>query len=246
VSDLNEQVGGEAPSGISRRTVTKAMAWAVPVIAVAAPVPAYAASQIMFDLNGLGCKLPGNSNSIFKGYAFALTIDNDSTVTVVVEILSITLNGEDLGDTGLVDLTTTPATFDDNPFTLSPGESFPDAALLTQNAANSANGTLTITYTINGGTPIVVSATVNAAPPINGASCTAFTPAEKVKLSQVTGLPPFWAPNTAYLVGDTVRLSTGEVLVVEIAGTSGATQPTPPAPGATVVDGTVTWRRPGV
>jgi hypothetical protein len=245
VSEFDESIGSEVPGGISRRTVTKAMAWAVPAMAVSAAVPAYAASQIMFDLDGNGCKLPGNSNSIFKGYAFALTIQNSSTVTVVVEILTITLNGQDLGDTGLVDLTTTPANFDDNPFTLSPGEQFPDAALLTQNAANSANGTLTITYTINDGTPIVVSATVSAAPPINGASCTAFTPAEKVKLSLVTGLPPSWAPNTAYLLGDTVRLSTGEVLVVEIAGTSGATQPLPPSAGTTVVDGTVTWRRPG-
>jgi hypothetical protein len=244
VTEFNESDGSEAPSGVSRRTVTKAMAWAVPVIAVSAAVPAYAASQINFNLNGLGCKLPGNSNSIFKGYAFALTIQNSSTVTITVEILSITLNGDDLGDTGLVDLVATPATFDDNPFTLSPGESFPDAALVTENAANSANGTLTITYTINDGTPIVVSATVNAAPPINGASCTAFTPAEKVKLSLLSGLPPVWAPNTAYLEGDTVRLSTGEVLVAEIPGTSGALQPTAPAEGGTVVDGSVTWRRP--
>ena len=32
------------PKGISRRTVAKAMAWSVPVVAVAAAVPAYAAS----------------------------------------------------------------------------------------------------------------------------------------------------------------------------------------------------------
>lgn len=246
MSEFNEPIGSEAPDGISRRTVTKAMAWAVPVIAVSAAVPAYAASQINFNLTGQGCKLPGNSNSIFKGYAFALSIQNSSTVMVTIEILSITLNGEDLGDTGLVDLVPTPATFDDNPFTLSPGEQFPDAALVTENAANSANGTLTITYTINDGTPIVVSATVNAAPPINGASCQAFTPAEKVKLAALSGLPPVWAANTAYLEGDTIRLSTGEVLVAEIAGTSGATQPLAPAPGGTVVDGTVTWRRPAL
>ncbi len=90
------------------------MAWAVPVIAVSAAVPAYAASQINFDLTGLGCKLPGNSNSIFKGYAFALSITNTSTVPITIDIIDITLNGDDLGDTGLVDLSDS-GDFDDEP-----------------------------------------------------------------------------------------------------------------------------------
>jgi hypothetical protein len=246
VSELNERIGTEATNGISRRTVTKAIAWVAPVIAVSAAVPAYAASQINFNLNGLGCKLPGNSNGIFKGYAFALTVTNSSTVTIKVDIKEITLNGEDLGDVGLVDLTATPATFDDNPFTLSVGESFPDAALITQNAASSSNGTLVITYTINDGEEITVSALVNAAPPINGNSCQTFTPIEKGKLSVLDGLPRVWAQFTQYLEGDTIRLSTGEVLVAEIAGTSGELQPLAPLPGATVVDGSVTWRRPSL
>lgn len=42
MSDLEQP----QPSGVSRRTVTKAMAWAVPAIALAAPVPAFAASCI--------------------------------------------------------------------------------------------------------------------------------------------------------------------------------------------------------
>lgn len=242
MTEFNESFGGETPKGVSRRTVTKAMAWAVPVIAVSAAVPAYAASQINFDLNGAGCKLPGNSNSIFKGYAFALSIDNSSTIPITITIVDITLNGEDLGDTGLVNLQT--GEFDDNPFTLAPDEDLQFGALITENAANSSNGTLSITYTINNGSEITVTATVNAAPPINGASCSTFTPAQKVILAAVTGLPPVWAPNTAYQVGDTVRLSTGEVLVATVAGTSGATQPVAPAPGGTVVDGTVTWQRP--
>lgn len=52
---------------------------------------------------------------------------------------------------------------------------FPDAALLTQNT--------------NEGTPVVVSATVNAAPPINGESCAGHS-CRKVKLAVVTGPPP--------------------------------------------------------
>ena len=49
---------------------------------------------------------------------------------------------------------------------------------------------------------------------------------------------------TAYSVGAVTYLAGGEELVAEVAGTSHATvAPTAPAVGATVVDGTVTWRR---
>ena len=72
----------EKPGGVSRRTVTKAMAWAVPAIAIAAPVPAFAgASQGILRLEGTGCKLPGNSNDIYKGYAFNLTATNTTANT---------------------------------------------------------------------------------------------------------------------------------------------------------------------
>jgi hypothetical protein len=242
VSDLNEQVEGEAPSGISRRTVTKAMAWAVPVIAVAAPVPAYAASQIMFDFNGEGCKLPGNSNTIFKGYAFALSINNNSTVPITITITSITLNGVSLGATGLVDLDS--ASFDPNPFTLDPGEDVLNAALVTQNAGNSSNGTLSITYTINSGTPTTVTATVDAAPPINGNSCQAFTDDQKDVLADLGGIAPAWGAGTQYVVGDQVTLSGGAVLAATNAGTSGTTEPVAPATiGGTVNDNGIIWER---
>ena len=104
MSEFNEPIGSEAPNGVSRRTVTKAMAWAVPVIAVSAAVPAYAASQINIHLNGAGCKLPGNSNSTYKGYAFAVAINNASTVPITINITSITLNGVSLGHSALVNL----------------------------------------------------------------------------------------------------------------------------------------------
>ena len=165
----NEQPATDAPAGISRRTVTNAMAWAVPVIAVSAAVPAYAASQVNISLNGAGCKLPGNSNSTYKGYAFAVVINNSSTVPITINITSITLNGVSLGDSALVNLTGAVATIDSNPFSLNPGQSIGTAALLTEGAGNSSNGILTITYTVNNGTPIVATATLPSAPPINGA-----------------------------------------------------------------------------
>lgn len=57
-------------------------------------------------------------------------------------------------------------------------------------------------------------------------------------------LVPVWAISTAFVVGDYVELSTGEVLQATVAGTSdGVTEPTAPGYGETVVDGTVTWEQ---
>lgn len=52
-----------------------------------------------------------------------------------------------------------------------------------------------------------------------------------------------WKANTSYPLGSTVVLSTGAILEATDDGISGATEPVPPAVGATVVDGTVTWTR---
>ena len=62
---------------ISRRTVAKGMAWAVPAVAVSAAVPAYAVSPFRPPtwLLTAACKSPGNScNSFPKGYRFTWTL----------------------------------------------------------------------------------------------------------------------------------------------------------------------------
>ena len=54
---------------------------------------------------------------------------------------------------------------------------------------------------------------------------------------------PAWAATTAYTVGASVRVG-ATVLECTVAGTSGASAPTPPGSvGGTVVDGSVTWER---
>ena len=73
MSEFNEPIGSETPKGVSRRTVTKAMAWAVPVIAVSAAVPAYAASkggvaQLTKALANEWAKHRINVNAIAPGY----------------------------------------------------------------------------------------------------------------------------------------------------------------------------------
>ncbi|MDR2998291.1 MAG: hypothetical protein LBU78_09245 [Microbacterium sp.] len=83
-------------SGVSRRTVTKAMAWAVPAIAVAAPIPAFAASGPKPGLtHGPACKAPGGSvqgcESPFKfGYGVPVTITNPGNKDVWITSISIT------------------------------------------------------------------------------------------------------------------------------------------------------------
>ena len=79
MSELDQQPAG----GVSRRTVTKAMAWAVPAIAIAAPAPAFAVSGGVLQLTGTGCKLPGNATATFKGYAFGLTITNNTNLSLI-------------------------------------------------------------------------------------------------------------------------------------------------------------------
>lgn len=256
MSELNEQAGGEAPSGISRRTVTKAMAWAVPVIAVSAAVPAYAASQVNLTFLGGGCKLPGNSNPTYKGYAFLVSVQNTSSVPVTITITNFTLDSNSLGTTALVNLPPSgnSGLVRSNPFILPANTSVPAAALVTSNAPNSQNGVLSITYQVTGQAPITRTVTVGDAPPINGASCDTFSTAQKLVLASALGTtPPAWAPNTRYQLGDTVALAGGFVTAVSftgpdapLAGDSGpAPAPTLPDPGLTVVDNEVTWQRAG-
>lgn len=170
------------PTGVSRRTVTKAMAWAVPAIAIATPAPAFAASPGIINFTGGGCKLPGNSQSTFKGYAFRMSATNTTASPITVTITSITLNGEDLGGSTVINLAT--CTNLGNPFVIPANTSLSSLALLTANAGSSANGTLTVTFTVSGvAGSQSVSVFVSAVPPIQGASCDSFTAAEKTCIS---------------------------------------------------------------
>lgn len=54
---------------------------------------------------------------------------------------------------------------------------------------------------------------------------------------------PVRANTTAYVKGDIVEFSTGELFICQNAGTSAGSQPSIPNNGATVSDGGVLWRR---
>lgn len=74
---MSDQEKAGEPTGISRRTVTKAAVWAVPAIAVATAIPIASASQpVTATQTGSGCKTPGNSckDPYTKGYIATLQI----------------------------------------------------------------------------------------------------------------------------------------------------------------------------
>ena len=197
------EIEPQQPSGISRRRVTQGVAWAVPAIAIAAPVPAFAgASQGILTLEGTGCKLPGNSNATYKGYAFNLTATNPrSDVAYCIKINSVTLNGDNLGSATVVNLATGACAILGNPFCVPPGATLPDLAIVTANAGSSSNGQLIVTYSVRETADCSraiaraafvpappASTNVNDAPPINGASCRSgrgSPPAQKACLASL-------------------------------------------------------------
>jgi hypothetical protein len=134
-----------APKGISRRTVAKAMAWSVPVVAVAAAVPAYAASgSPPIIIAGTACKSPGQSCSAFPfGYRVPVTIQNpDPNQTIYITGITITNN---TGCNNLTGASTVPTL----PITVLPGQTI--NATFVANASNSANQSCTFSFSVDWG-----------------------------------------------------------------------------------------------
>jgi len=154
-------------SGISRRTVTKAMAWAVPAIAVAAPVPAFAAaSQGIVRFTGRGCKDPGNSIPGVPGskaYFVELTITNTTNAPVTVTFTGATVNG--VAPINPPGFSATPGS------TNVPANTVQTIVVRIANWADSANATIVLTYQVGGGPSLTTEVTLVDTPPIQGASC---------------------------------------------------------------------------
>jgi len=180
--EVNEHLEGEPPRRISRRTIAKGVQWAVPVIAVAAPAPALAASgNEILTGNGAACKLPGNSAERFKGYALGFSAHNAFDVPLIVSILEMTLNGVPLGGLLVIDLDGPCEVLGNSTFTVPANTDYPNLVALTEGAGDSQAETLSVTYSITGGPggTVVASTEAGTAPPIQGGSCDGFTDAEK-------------------------------------------------------------------
>lgn len=163
MSDLEEP-----KTGVSRRTVAKAMAWSVPAIALAVPAPAYASSgREPIITPGLACKAPGNScNPIVKGYAVYVTVNNpDPTKTIYITAVAITTNTSGISF-GL-------ATIPTLPLTVAPGATV--QLIFNATSSNSANAAFDLGFDVTWGhaadgsdtdhTPIPVLVTISATPP---------------------------------------------------------------------------------
>jgi len=97
----------ESRKGISRRSLVKGAAWAVPAVAVAAAAPAFAASAgpvlPVIDL-GLACK-QGNNPACGPqkfSYAFPITLKNTTSSPVEFQITSFTKDGIEYGVWGIM------------------------------------------------------------------------------------------------------------------------------------------------
>lgn len=174
---MAEDVNGQS-TGITRRTVTKAMAWAVPAIAIAAPVPAFAASGNKPNVVvGSACKAPGASvcGDVFKfGYAVPVTITNTSGMDVWITDIDIVSQSP-----------ATPVFTADTSIALPiliPADGSPVVVYFiarSSNSANIQNGSITFhaawghasdgSDTEHAGDPIVVTTTWASTPP--GCAC---------------------------------------------------------------------------
>ena len=123
-----------AKNGISRRTVVVGTAWAVPAIVVASAAPALAASGPVV-LTGRACKDPGAGQGN-KSYYFEVTLTNTTNSTATYTFSSIEING--------TTTTVTPVSTTVN------ANSSKTIILKAAALPNSANGTATLTYAING------------------------------------------------------------------------------------------------
>jgi hypothetical protein len=182
----------------SRRSVVKGAAWAVPAVVVAAAAPTVAASLGFLTFSGRACKLPGNSQSIFKGYVFELFANNvagPGPRDAITEITSITVSGfPDLGSFIVVvkgendtcSCGPCPGAVASHTFCTADGTLNQRILIFTSDdlTGNSANSTVTVTYrqwdcndTASCGTATEgsASATIPGTPPVQG-PCTIIDP----------------------------------------------------------------------
>jgi hypothetical protein len=133
----------------SRRAVVRGAAWATPAVVIAAAAPSVAASvTVALRVTGSGCKLPGNSNDLVKGYVFGIEIVNSGAVAADVTLTQITIDGTSLDASGILLVDAATGATVGAGFQVAAG-SVRDLALFTRNYTRSQAGTLQLTYTFD-------------------------------------------------------------------------------------------------
>ena len=130
---------------LSRRTIATGAAWAVPVIAVGAAAPLAAASGgvIITPLPGDSCKYPGQSTGFSWGYKMFFNINTSVATNFCVTSATVPGNTADQVQIFAVNSDTT------SPYCIAlvPGD---NSMFIIVGSTNSANGTGTFTYTLDG------------------------------------------------------------------------------------------------
>lgn len=128
---------------VSRRTIAKGVAWSVPAVMVAGIAPAHAASRIPpLRFVGDGCKDPSGGSG--SRYYFALHVDAG------VSTASIPFTFDWSEAAGMVHQGQNPGTSTVNTINITQSPTDQIIILKFSNPNSAANGTLTITYTLNG------------------------------------------------------------------------------------------------
>jgi hypothetical protein len=130
----------------SRRAVVRTGVWAVPVVATAAAVPAFATGsgpscttdgKVCVEGVGTGCKLPGESThngATYFGYRMVVTFDNTTTSDITIHLDDFQISGKPT--TGFPK---------DTDLTLSPGQN-PELYIVTSSASSQRSATIFYTY----------------------------------------------------------------------------------------------------
>lgn len=136
----------------SRRSVTTAAAWAVPVIAVGVAAPRAAASSgVHITFSGEGCKYPGQSVT-GKEFGYRLVFTVTSTAETTVAFTSVT--APNYPGAEIVEVGPNPASPGSKTTTVPAGTSSVYVVIAADTAVsngNSANGTATFLYTTGTG-----------------------------------------------------------------------------------------------
>jgi hypothetical protein len=189
--------------GVTRRTVAKGAAWAVPTVAMITPTRAMAASSGIVTLTGQNCKLPGNSSPYSNGGVYLATITNPTDQPIVIRISSFSRGDEtQTSGVGVVNFSTSLGTCcanatpgADDTFTV-PANSSGTFAFITEEWANSANTDLAVEYAVDGVQQPAATRAEGTLNPIAGGlcgaggSCTALTLAQRACVLRAIGTCP--------------------------------------------------------
>ncbi|GAB2898636.1 hypothetical protein [Neomicrococcus lactis] len=138
--------------GVSRRSITKGVAWAAPVVAVATAAPFAAASHHEppppVSVAGKSCKTGGNSGTITKGFYGQFSVTNNTGASLTYTITSFLSAAQVLTNVQVMPITSTDWSGKSTTFTVPNGGT--TTFLIRGSGHDSGNTSFTMNYTVVG------------------------------------------------------------------------------------------------